>query len=124
MSSCDVTVHLPVAAQEVRLTVRTKGVRVFGAQCRLLSVVMKVAAWVAPCELELVPDKPPIRFHLVTVEKVGSDIRLVVGDRAVRLTERDAGYVGELLTARMPGFVVRGRADDPTSPADGGEALA
>ena len=45
------------------------------------------------------------RFHDVVVEKVGSDMRLVVGDRAVRLERRDADHLGELLTARWAGGV-------------------
>ncbi len=94
------------------IQLRLKGVRVLSLRARLAAAIVRIAGVVAPCGFDVVEEQPQARFHDVAVEKVGSDMRLVVGDRAVRLDRRDADHLGELLTARWPGGVGRARADD------------
>ena len=105
---------LPAGAEMVGQTIklRVKNVRVLSLRARLAAAIVRIADAVAPCGLDVVEDQPQARFHDVAVEKVGSDMRLVVGDRAVRLDRRNADHLGELLTARWAGGVGRARADD------------
>ncbi len=104
----------------ITLKVRLRHKRVMSVRCRLAALVVGVADRIAPCRLELVTAEPPSTRHDVLVEKIGTDMRLVVGDRAVRLERRDAEHLGDLLSTRWAGTIARARADDPRPAGDGG----
>ena len=97
----------------ITLKVRLRHKRVMSVRCRLAAMIVAVADRIAPFRLELVTAEPPSTRHDVRVEKVGTDMRLVVGDRGVRLERRDAEHIGDLLSTRWPGGVAKVRADDP-----------
>ena len=104
--------------REQTIQLRAKGVRVLGTKLTLLKLVLRVAAAVSPCELELVADRPRQMRHDVRVEKAGSDMLLIVGDRGVRLEKHDARHLGELLSANWAGGLGLMRADDPRLAGD------
>ena len=113
MTTIDLAAQPLIGRQTIQL--RLKGVRVLSLRARLAAAIVRIAGVVAPCGFDIVEEQPKARFHDVAVEKVGSDMRLVIGDRAVRLERRDADHLGELLTARWAGGVLRVRADDPSA---------
>ncbi len=106
--------------KSITLKVRLRHKRVMSLRCRFAAMIVGMADRVAPCSLELVTAEPPSTRHDVRVEKVGTDMRLVVGDRAVRLERRDAEHLGDLLSTRWAGTIARVRADDPHPAGDGG----
>ena len=86
--------------------------RVLSLRCRAVAVIVRIAGGLAGCDLRLVEEQPPEQTYDVSVEKVGGQMRLRIGDRGVRLDRGDARHVGGLLESFWVGTVYAVRADD------------
>ena len=110
MTAIDIPVG-PIVANQV-VTLRLKGVRVMQARIRFGAALLELIGRVLPFKVEVATDEPPPNTHDVAVEKIGVQMRLRIGDSAVRLDRGDARYIGELLSCGWVGQLNDVRAAD------------
>ena len=107
------TVYIPLGSAPCEtITLRASGVRVLSMRFHIATWCVRVAGRVLRGRIALVEDEPPPNTHDVAVEKIGVQMRLRIGDRAVRLDRGDARYIGELLGCGWVGQINDQRADD------------
>ena len=105
------TIDIPLGAVDLpQVILRATGARVLSRRHQVAAWLVSLANRISGGNLAVVEAEPPLGSYTVSVEKIGVDMLLRVGDRAARLPRSDARYVGELLECGWTSSVYNVRA--------------